>query len=920
MAQRQMERLDRGLVAAKSGNTTNAFVSWRLFATDPTDVKFSVYRATSATGAFSLVSNCSGLDAAHTNCTVTGGAGTGDRYQVAVLVNGAEVERSKAVAVWQTTAPGSNGGSGAYLEIPVQKPMAKGPNGGNYTIYDGVVADLDGDGEYEIVFFWAPDNMQDNSNSGVTDDVYIDTYKLNGTKLWGAGKYINLGPNIRAGAHYQTFLVYDFDGNGKAEIIVKTADGTTDTQGTRIGNNTIYRNASTGYILTGNEYITVFEGATGKIIDTKPFEVARGTVGDWGDTYGNRVDRFLSTVAYLDGKKPSAVMWRGYYGRTTASAWDFNGRELVRRWVFDSKTLAAADRTRYEGQGNHNLSVAELNGRDIIITGAIAIDGDGKPLFSNGTKHGDAMHLAKHIPNRIGLQVFRCLENSPWGVQMYDAATGTVIWNVGDGSDTGRALCADIDPDSPGSECWGSGGVQIYSATGTKLGNKPSNLSVNMSVWWTGETSRETWDGAVVKVTASGTAPNKTYTRTQLVTHDGTTTIGGTKKNPVLQADILGDWREEIIVPTINSSALRIYTTTMPTVHTGAGAIPSQGIPTLMQNKMYRLAVTWQHSAYNQPPWVDYFLGYGMGQVPRDNIVYVGSGSGSSSSAAVVVPSSSSAAVVVPSSSSAAVIVPSSSSATVVVPSSSSVAGLVCAGVIGEKFWNFSANEFMNGLPFDPDNQSNNITESYTINGLTIVYDNSAMSYNENNKSIDDYDFSYRFQLGGTGSTTNRALKFDVDGNATISVYAIAGTSGVTRALALSNGTTELQTINFPGAAISRGDYTYTGAASTLYLYSKSSGINIYGVKVQSCGNATPIVLPKFTNSSTLNAMQNAVNLYAANETVIKIFNLKGNAVRTMRFTPGNYVVPLNDLPKGMYIVKASNASWQETIKVNVVL
>ncbi|MDR2595356.1 MAG: rhamnogalacturonan lyase [Fibromonadaceae bacterium] len=669
MAQRQMERLDRGLIAAKIGSTNNAFVSWRLFATDPANVTFNLYRATSATGAFSLVSNCSSLDAAHTNCNVSGGAGTNDRYQVAVLVNGAEVERSKAVAVWQTSV----NNNGAYLEIPVSKPVSgTGPQGGTYSVYDGTVADLDGDGEYEVIFFWAPDNMQDNSKGGITDNVYIDAYKLNGTKLWGAGKYINLGPNIRAGAHYQTFLVYDFDGDGKAEIIVKTADGTTDTQGTRIGNTTVYRN-SDGWVLTGSEYLTVFEGATGKIIDTKPFEVARGTVSSWGDDYGNRVDRFLSTVAYLDGKKPSAVMWRGYYARTTASAWDFNGEALVKRWTFDSSTLPSADKTKYEGQGNHNLSVAELNGRDIIITGAIAIDGDGKPLFSNGSKHGDAMHVSKHIPSRAGLQVFRCLENSPFGVQMYDATNGKIIWSVSQDGDTGRALCADIDPEYPGSECWGSGTVDIHSAEGTRLGSKPNNLSVNMSVWWDGDTGRETWDGSVIKVSASaGSGSNlRTYSRAELLTHSGATTIGGTKKNPVLQADIFGDWREEIILPTTNSNAIRIYTTTMATTHTGAGAIPSQGIPTLMQNKMYRLAATWQHSGYNQPPWVDFFLGYNMtGQVPRDNIVYVGSGSSSSSvarssSSSVVVSSSS-----VRSSSSSSLVQSSSSSA--VTPSSSS--------------------------------------------------------------------------------------------------------------------------------------------------------------------------------------------------------------------------------------------------------
>jgi rhamnogalacturonan endolyase len=625
-----MERLDRGVVAAKIGSSNNAFISWRLFATDPAGVAFNVYRNSETAPV-----NPNPLDAAHTNYTVSGGAASGTAYSVAVIVNGVETERSKAATVLQTSV----NNNGAYLEIPVQRPVAgTGPQGGAYEIYDGTVADLDGDGEYEIIFFWVPNNMKDNSQSGITDNVYIDAYKLNGTKLWGSGKWINLGPNIRAGAHYQLFLVYDFDGNGKAEIIVKTADGTTDADGTRIGTTATHRN-SDGYILTGDEYISVFEGATGKLIDSKPFKVARGSVNDWGDNYGNRVDRFLGAVAYLDGVRPSAVIWRGYYARTTASAWDFDGKTLTNRWVFDTRGMTGG--SAYQDRGNHNLSVAEADGADIIITGSLGLNSDGTPRYQNGTSHGDAMHVSKHIPGREGLQVFRCIESSPFGVQMYDASTGKIIWNVTRDSDTGRALCADIDPEHPGNECWGAG-IDIHSAEGARLSGQPSNLSNNMAIWWDGDTGRETWDGTVVKVNAgAGSGSNlRTYSRQELLTHSGAATIGGTKKNPVLQADILGDWREEVILPSANHNALRIYTTTMATTHAGAGKVPSQGIPALMHNKMYRLAIAWQNSAYNMPPWTDYFLGYNMGEVPRDNIIYAGSASSSSSAA----PSSSSAA------------------------------------------------------------------------------------------------------------------------------------------------------------------------------------------------------------------------------------------------------------------------------------
>ncbi|MDR3365863.1 MAG: InlB B-repeat-containing protein [Prevotellaceae bacterium] len=627
---RQLERLDRGLVAVKSGS--NVFLSWRLYATDPAGVTFNIYRSSEAQPI-----NATSLDAAHTNYTVANVDGA--TYSVATLVDGVEVERSKPVGVW-----GSQ-----YLNIPVEKPTGylasnKTPYTA-YSIYDGSVGDLDGDGQYEIVFFWAPDNMKDNSQGGITGNVLIDAYKLDGAKLWGAGKYIDLGSNIRAGAHYQHFLVYDFDGDGKAEIITKTAPGTTDTEGNRIGDSNDYLGNASGYVLAGPEYVSVFEGATGKLLDTKPYDPPRHPTKQdpsgnelnsiWGDTYGNRADRLMAAVAFLDGEHPSAVMTRGIYTRSVLCAWDWDGVNLTKRWLFDTRTMDNTTRQKYEGQGDHSLSVADVDGdgKDEIIYGAMTVDDDGKPLYSSGLGHGDALHVGKFIPDREGLQIFGVYEaakesgDEVVGTTMRDARDGKVLWKRMATVDVGRGLTADIDPESPGSEAWSSASGGIFAAAstnefGTMLSSSTSAVSMNMAIYWDGDVGRELFDGqagpTITKVSASGSPGSRSYSKSTLITFSGASTNGGTKANPCLQADILGDWREEVILRASDNSALRVYTTVTPTVHTGAGAVPTSGIPTLMHNSTYRLAIAWQNIGYNQPPHTDYFIGYNMASAPSE--------------------------------------------------------------------------------------------------------------------------------------------------------------------------------------------------------------------------------------------------------------------------------------------------------------
>jgi rhamnogalacturonan endolyase len=237
----------------------------------------------------------------------------------------------------------------AYLSLPLQTPEG-------YSLNDASAGDLDGDGAYEIVLHQVG-RGRDNSQAGVTTEPILQGYKLDGTLLWS----IRLGRNIREGAHYTQFLVYDFDGDGRAEVACKTADGTVDGQGKILGDAAADHRNELGYVLAGPERLTVFDGRTGAALATADYVPPRGTVADWGDDYGNRVDRFLACVVHLDGKRPSLVFCRGYYTRTVLVAWDWRDGKLTRRWTFDSDDGTPGNRA-YRGQGNHQLNVGDVDG------------------------------------------------------------------------------------------------------------------------------------------------------------------------------------------------------------------------------------------------------------------------------------------------------------------------------------------------------------------------------------------------------------------------------------------------------------------------------------------------------------------------------------------------------------------------------
>ncbi len=618
-ATRRMEYLNRGGVAIKI--TDGVFLSWRLLGTESTDLGFNIYRDGEKI-------NSTPLSGA-TNYTDSFGT-INSKYVIKSVENDVEIGTSNEISVWATfystiqldrpdggtTPPNQYGSVG-------KSPKGTYPDGQDYTYTpnDCSVADLDGDGEYELIVKWDPSNSQDNSYYGITGEVYIDAYKLNGTKLWR----INLGKNIRAGAHYTQFMVYDFDSDGKAEMVCKTAPGTIDGLGNYVIMNdddpeADYRNLDItqtsgsnmlGIVIKGPEYLTLFDGETGAELNSVTYEQERGSVSSWGDSYGNRSERYLACVAYLDGENPSVVMGRGYYKRATIAAYDVVEKKLQKRWLYDSNDYSSSS-SAY-GQGNHNLSVGDVDGdgRDEIMYGSCAFDDDGTLLYRTGLGHGDAMHMSDLDPSRPGLEVYCVHEDksSAYGFEMHDAATGEVLWGEYTGTDVGRGMSGDIDPNYEGFESWC--GNNIYSCTGELItSNKPG--SINFRIYWDGDLQDELLD--YTKIQKWNPSSETTSQIIDFASYTGASSINTTKANPCLSADIIGDWREEVFYYNKNNPGqIYLFTTTTPTDYR---------LYTLMHDPTYRMAVAWQNTSYNQPPHLGFYIGDGVENVPIPDITF----------------------------------------------------------------------------------------------------------------------------------------------------------------------------------------------------------------------------------------------------------------------------------------------------------
>lgn len=696
----------RGLVAATTPGGVH--LSWRLLGREATGAT-----ATGLSGpAFAVYRNGKRIaTATDTTTYVDTDAKPGARYQVSPVRHGVPLGRSKSVTAWATS----------YHDLPLRKP-ADGvtPAGERYTYSanDVSVGDVDGDGQYEYVVKWDPSNSKDVSQVGYTGPVFLDTYRLDGTFL----HRIDLGVNIRAGAHYTQFLVYDFDGDGRAELMTKTAPGARDGRGrhitmpredvragyshsddyrlspegyrdhligvfrgwdkhpevvsgrwpatleqafgleprysyplstedaaaladhfidvyapSRSANNKLRQFA--GFIIDGPEYLTVFDGATGRELQTVRYEPGRTDDGlMWGDYAmpriepGNRVDRFLSGVAYLDGKRPSAIFARGYYTRSTVATYDWDGRRLRKRWLVDSGWVPMTNpfrdtphlrdgtnpsHAKLTTQGSHSLSVADVDGdgKQEIIYGGATLDDNGALLYSSvgvlppgsvdpgaavRVGHGDALHVTDIDPNRSGLEIYMVHEGAryaPYGYALRDARTGATIYGAYSGMDTGRGMVGDVRPDVPGLETWssmpsGSDSSGLWSADGRRL--EARSPGTNMSIRWAGDLTTQIVNGA-----QDVTPTIDDWRRGTLLTASGTRANNGTKGNPSLVADVFGDWREELVMRTQDSTALRFYLSTEPTRHK---------MYTLMHDRQYRVEVARQQTTYNQPSYPSFYL------------------------------------------------------------------------------------------------------------------------------------------------------------------------------------------------------------------------------------------------------------------------------------------------------------------------
>ncbi|HEV8285166.1 MAG TPA: rhamnogalacturonan lyase [Chitinophagaceae bacterium] len=606
-AQRLMENLDRG-VAAVRNTEGKVFVSWRLLGTDPENISFNLYRGIGNGKAEKLNKQ----PITKTTSFIDDNTDTLQQrsYLVKIISKGKETETSKPFILKPGNVP--------YFSIPLQTLAGYAPN-------DASVGDLDGDGEYEIVLHQVG-RSHDNSQAGMTDPPIFQAYKLNASLLWT----INLGKNIREGAHYTQFMVYDLDGDGRAEVAMKTADGSIDAKGNVIGDSTKDWRNERGYILAGPEYLTIFDGLTGKALVTTDFIPPRypSTLTPttdqlkemWGDGYGNRMDRFLGAIAYLDGKTPSLIMTRGYYTRSVLTAWNWRNGKLTKLWTFDSDDSLHPENRIYRGQGNHNLSIADVDddGKDEIVFGAMTIDDNGKGLYSTKLGHGDALHVSDLDPAHPGLEVFDIQERfDDAGANFRDAKTGEVLWKKAsvkagtDGEGPGRGLALDIDPRYSGYECWvaGAGITGLFDCKGNKIAE--TTPACNMGIFWDGDVLSEILNNTNIdKWDYNNTKTNRLLDASQF----GCRSNNGTKANPVLSADIWGDWREEVIYRTTDNKELRIFTTSIPT---------DKRFYTLMHDPQYRLSIAWQNVAYNQPPHTSFYFGEGMKNPPKPNIVLV---------------------------------------------------------------------------------------------------------------------------------------------------------------------------------------------------------------------------------------------------------------------------------------------------------
>ena len=840
----QMEKLGRGLTVANNG--TGTFVSWRLLGSDEPTATFTLLRDGVEIAKISGSDPTSYVDA------------SGSVSNVYTLKD--EKGKVSSTVITLPEYYKDNYGHAAWKQVQLDPP-ADGVTPANesysYTPNDMSVGDLDGDGEYELIVKWDPSNSKDNSaakTGNYTGNVFIDAYKIDGTKLWR----IDLGRNIRAGAHYTQYLVYDFDGDGIAEIAMKTSDATVDGTGKVIGDaNADYRTTS-GTIMSGNEFLTVFNGKTGAAITTIDYLPGRGLIS--GDTYGNRDNRMLAAVAYLDGVHPSMIFCRGYYTEVFIAAFDFDGKNLTRRWYSENPTAGQG----LYGEGNHNLSVADVNGDgfDEIIYGSAALKHDGTLLYRTGFGHGDAMHVSDMDPDREGLETYDVHEDglpATYTEELRDK-DGNVIWGTlqatygdGKGVDNGRGLAADIDSTNRGFEMWSgtSGGIR------TVKGELLSEItpSVNFRVYFSGDLQDELLDatgggGSGGKIEKWNSTSKSVDRFLNLYGINNTTLNNYTKANPCLSADIFGDWREEIITrsstdPSVVNIIVSNYTT-------------PYRVYTLMHDLQYRESIAWQNVGYNQPPHLSYYLPDHVGEnLKKPDISYVTNLDEAPASIEFVKVFEAST------------------------PDSASTGYVESdhAGFLGSAYWNFE-----------------NVAGSFTSYYLTSKSDTTAT-----------LAFVY-----ANGGTSDRKMVVTMGENSYTVSFPSTG---------WDTWDTALVTV-----AVPQGDFTLTLSSATtdggpnicVFAFDIST-IGKMGEDLNGSEDTTALQKSLVSRSNFYNPILEILNTNEAGMAHLEIFNMQGKRIRSISANVhvGENAVSLHKelLPAGVYMVKASVNSRPVAVK-----
>ena len=840
----QMEKLGRGLTVANNG--TGTFVSWRLLGSDEPTATFTLLRDGVEIAKISGSDPTSYVDA------------SGSVSSVYTLKD--EKGKVSSTVITLPEYYKDNYGHAAWKQVQLDPP-ADGVTPANesysYTPNDMSVGDLDGDGEYELIVKWDPSNSKDNSaakTGNYTGNVFIDAYKIDGTKLWR----IDLGRNIRAGAHYTQYLVYDFDGDGIAEIAMKTSDATVDGTGKVIGDaNADYRTTS-GTIMSGNEYLTVFNGKTGAAITTIDYLPGRGLIS--GDSYGNRDNRMLAAVAYLDGVHPSMIFCRGYYTEVYIAAFDFDGKNLSLRWYSENPTVGVG----LYGQGNHNLSVADLDGDgfDELVYGSAALNHDGTLRYRTGFGHGDAMHVSDMDPDREGLETYDVHEDglaATYTEELRDK-DGNVIWGTlqatygdGTGVDNGRGLAADIDSTNRGFEMWSGTSGGIRTVKGELLSEtKPS---VNFRVYFSGDLQDELLDatgggGSGGKIEKWNSTTKSVDRFLNLYGINNTTLNNYTKANPCLSADIFGDWREEIITrsstdPSVVNIIVSNYTT-------------PYRVYTLMHDLQYRESIAWQNVGYNQPPHLSYYLPDHVGEnLKKPDISYVTNLDEA------------------PASIEFAKFFEAST------PDTASVGYVESdhAGFLGSAYWNFE-----------------NVAGSFTSYYLTSKSDTTAT-----------LAFVY-----ANGGTSDRKMVVTMGENSYTVSFPSTG---------WDTWDTALVTV-----AVPQGDFTLTLSSATtdggpnicVFAFDIST-IGKMGEDLNGSEDTTALQKSVVSRSNFYNPILEILNTNEAGMAHLEIFNMQGKRIRSISANVhvGENAVSLHKelLPAGVYMVKASVNSRPVAVK-----